>query len=59
MRPTPTSSEALAAVRIVIDSLNVNIPAEVDLLRPLFDMERRLQDEIHAAERQTPFNWVK
>ncbi|KAF9145755.1 hypothetical protein BGX30_007068 [Mortierella sp. GBA39] len=51
-RPTPTMSEVMSAVRIVIESLNVNIPAEVELFKPLFDMERRLQNQIHANDRQ-------
>ncbi|KAF9966049.1 hypothetical protein BGZ70_003442 [Mortierella alpina] len=60
-RPIPTKAEALAAVQTVINSLNVHIPAEVDLLRPLFDMERRLQNELHAGERQstTAMIWSK
>ncbi|KAF9147400.1 hypothetical protein BG015_010973 [Linnemannia schmuckeri] len=51
-RPTPTTSEVMSAIRIVIESLNVNIPAEVELFKPLFDMERRLQNQIHANDRQ-------
>ncbi|CAO3565945.1 unnamed protein product [Mortierella alpina] len=60
-RQIPTKAEALAAVQTVINSLNVHIPAEVDLLRPLFDMERRLQNELHAGERQstTTIIWSK
>ncbi|KAF9285735.1 hypothetical protein BGZ68_003609 [Mortierella alpina] len=60
-RQIPTKAEALAAVQTVINSLNVHIPAEVELLRPLFDMERRLQNELHAGERQstTSMIWSK
>ncbi|KAF8939629.1 hypothetical protein BGZ58_009130 [Dissophora ornata] len=58
-RPTPSTAEALAAVRVVIESLNVHIPAEADLLRPLFDMERRLYNQINAERPNTLLNWVK
>ncbi|KAF9345340.1 hypothetical protein BGX26_003262 [Mortierella sp. AD094] len=46
------TKNTMEAVRIVINHLNVDIPAEAGLLRPLFNMERRLQEEIFAGERQ-------
>ncbi|KAF9585790.1 hypothetical protein BGW38_000728 [Lunasporangiospora selenospora] len=58
-RRTPTPEESLAAVRVVIDSLNLSIQSEVELYRPLFDMERRLREEIHNQERQSLLNRVK
>ncbi|KAG0071488.1 hypothetical protein BGZ90_012227, partial [Linnemannia elongata] len=59
-RPTPTTSEVMSAIRIVIESLDVNIPAEVGLFKPLFDMERRLQNLIHANDRQAGImSWPK
>ncbi|KAF9115264.1 hypothetical protein BGX27_008385 [Mortierella sp. AM989] len=46
------TKKIMDAVLIVINSLNDAIPAERDLLRPLFNMERRLREEIFAGERQ-------
>ena len=59
-RPIPTTAESLAAVRTVIDSVNMNIPSEVEMFRALFEMERRLQEEVHAQDRQSNLmGWVK
>ncbi|GJJ74522.1 hypothetical protein EMPS_06880 [Entomortierella parvispora] len=59
-RPIPSTTESLAAVRTVIDSVNMNIPSEVDMFRALFEMERRLQEEVHAQDRQSNLmGWVK
>ena len=49
-RPVPTTSEVVAAIRIVIESLNANIPAEVELFKPLSDMEQRLKNQIHSSD---------
>ncbi|KAI8345978.1 hypothetical protein B0O80DRAFT_471091 [Mortierella sp. GBAus27b] len=43
----PSPIDVLTAFQIVINSLNDSIPAEAALLKPLFDMERRLRDKIH------------
>jgi len=56
-RPKPTPSESLAAIRIVIDSLDLSIQAEAEMMRLLFDMERKLLDKIHSERQPTMINW--
>ncbi|KAF9126909.1 hypothetical protein BGW39_006238 [Mortierella sp. 14UC] len=48
----PTTAEVISAIRIVIENLDATIPGEAQLLKPLFNMERRLQDQIIAEDRQ-------
>jgi hypothetical protein len=47
----------LAAIRIVIDSLDLSIQAEAEMMRLLFDMERKLLDKIHSERQPTMINW--
>ncbi|KAF9908866.1 hypothetical protein EC991_009386 [Linnemannia zychae] len=55
---SPTTMEVISAIRIVIENLDATISGEAQLLKPLFNMERRLQDQIIAEGRQANMmNW--
>ncbi|KAI1313385.1 hypothetical protein EDD11_002695 [Mortierella claussenii] len=55
----PTATQTIEAIRLLIKSLDLTIPAEADMVQPLFELERKFKSKALEDERQTTLlHWI-